>query len=540
VYSSDRAAQAASSGLSVFGYVANRFGYAKGWNWVPPDMMYGVDQPERIERLFQLAKRANVNVLRIWGGGGIERERVYELADKYGIMLWQEFPLSSSGDGRVPSEDPGYIQLLQDEARQVIPLKRNHPSLAVWGGGNELHDSTNRPPSPETLPTVLKAIGKEVSVLDPDRPYLPTSPMSRSGVSELEPQEVHGPYFHMGTERQYARYNHGTSLLSSEFGTEGLNNQNVLNATVPAETIQPVSRDNDTWVHRGEWWINTVMLEKTFGKFGEDLPSLQRASQLFQKDGLQYAVESNLRRWPHNSGSLPWQFNEPFPSGFGTNAVDFFARPKPVYFGVARAYAPVTVTARFDRQAWGGHPNFEAEIWAGNTQAEAVGAVSAEIRIVGADGTEILRETRTASLDADDVQAAGRISVPLKQIHQKVFFLDLALKDAEGRVVGTNRYTFSRTKNLQPLRKLEKSRVDMSVSKHGTHWDVTLTNTGAAAAIGVRLQDARELGSKGGPYFSDDDFPLLPGESRVIQVDWSKVAQEDRQLSLDAWNAEQQ
>ena len=105
--------------------------YIKGWNWVPIDVLYGVERPEKLEHLLTLAKRANVNMLRIWGGGLIEKEAFYDLCDRLGIMVWQEFIQSSSGIDNTPSSDPAFLELLESEARHIVPRKRNHPSLTI-------------------------------------------------------------------------------------------------------------------------------------------------------------------------------------------------------------------------------------------------------------------------------------------------------------------------------------------------------------------------------------------------------------------------
>src|SRR5439155_9559402 len=86
--------------------------YIKGWNWVPMDVMYGVERPEKLERLLNLVKRANVNLLRVWGGGLIEKEAFYNLCDRLGIMVWQEFIQSSSGIDNSLPDDPEYIGMI--------------------------------------------------------------------------------------------------------------------------------------------------------------------------------------------------------------------------------------------------------------------------------------------------------------------------------------------------------------------------------------------------------------------------------------------
>jgi len=93
--------------------------YLKGRNWVPIDVLYGVERPAKLERLLRLAQAAHVNLLRVWGGGLIEREAFYDLCDRLGIMVWQEFIQSNSGIDNTPPSDPDFLAFLEREARQI-------------------------------------------------------------------------------------------------------------------------------------------------------------------------------------------------------------------------------------------------------------------------------------------------------------------------------------------------------------------------------------------------------------------------------------
>jgi beta-mannosidase len=388
--------------------------YIKGWNWVPIDAMYGVEQPEKLERLLTLAKRANVNMLRVWGGGLIEKDAFYDLCDRYGIMVWQEFIQSSSGIENKPSEDPSFIDMMVKEAEQIIPRKRNHPSLAVWCGGNELQSGGEKPL--DDSEPVLGDLADEVRRLDPDRHWLPTSPSGRLFSNSLhniktDPfglHDVHGPWEHQGLTAQYTLYNSGTSLLHSEFGVEGLTNAKTLDRTIAKENQWPAGKDNPVYFHRGSWWNNEALLQDVFGGI-DDIETLIRASQFMQAEGLRYAVESNLRRQYQNSGTLPWQFNEPFPNAFCTSAIDYYAQPKAVYYAMSRAYSPVHISARFDTQAWGGRERFEADIWAVNATEDTY-ETKVMMRIIDASGNIVAEDAQLAQV-SNNGQPIGFIRV---------------------------------------------------------------------------------------------------------------------------------
>jgi len=256
-------------------------------------------------------------------------------------MVWQEFIQSSSGNENIPPDDPEFVHFMEEEARQIIPLKRNHPSLAVWCGGNELN-GLDSVPCDDSAP-LLAVLAKCVKELDPGRAWFPTSPSGKHGSFDLrrEPDiasrdnhDVHGPWEYQGMQEQYTLYNgRGDSLLHSEFGVEGITNLRTLNETLPHDHQLPISLTNPYWEHRGAWWLKEKEWKILFGEWTSVEMAVQ-ATQFIQAEGLRYAVEADGRRQYHNSGTMPWQFNEPFPMSACTSAVDYFGYPKPAYDAV--------------------------------------------------------------------------------------------------------------------------------------------------------------------------------------------------------------
>jgi beta-mannosidase len=517
--------------------------YAKGWNWVPMDVMYGVERPDKLNHLLHLAQRAHVNLLRVWGGGLIEKESFYNLCDQLGILVWQEFILSSSGIDNYPPDTPDLIQMMVQEAEQIIPRKRNHPSLALWCGGNELTGGPERPLD-DTHP-LLKALRETVMRLDPDRLWLATSPTGRVFSNSLENIErdplalhdVHGPWEYQGVSKQYELYNRGSSLLHSEFGVEAITNLRTLNRTIAPEHQQPVTLDNVYWHHLGAWWVKRPAWGAAFGEI-EDVPMLVRATQHLQADGLRYALEADRRRKFHNSGTLPWQFNEPYPMAACTSAIDYYGQPKPAYYAVARSYAPVLVSAKFATAAWGGRDTFEAEIWVNNSHLNAITGTHLTVQLVGLDGHIYQKWEEQVTVAANAAQWLLSLEWSLAKLREPVVFLDLSLTDSAGTPFSCNRYAFSNTENLAPLLTLPSTQLNGQKIAQGDAWICEITNTGDQTAFGVWLSDKREVGAPGYVYFDDNYFSLFPGEKRTIQVQWEGIATAERQLSIEGWNIE--
>ena len=512
--------------------------YVQGWNWAPMDIHHGVEDSDRLRHLLGLAARAGVNLLRVWGGGLIEKEAFYAECDRVGIMVWQEFPLSSSLLGSVPSDDSSYVAAMGDDARHIVPRRRNHPSLVLWCGGNEL-DAPGGGPTDGSQP-VLRALHAAVTDLDPDRAWLPTSPTGPSASCTVEAldadpggqHDVHGPWEHQGLTGQRVLYDRATSLLHSEFGVEGMANAETIEAYVGERNHWPADRSNPHVVHRGDFWVNAPLLEDAFGRF-DDLPAMVAASQFMQADGLRYAVEANRRRQWRQSGSIPWQLAEPFPNVYCTSAVDYAGRPKAAYYAVAEAYAPLLVSAQVPTQVWAGRDRFEATVWV-SSRRESLSGARIEARLADSTGRTI-----HASDTAVDVPGAGsaevtRLAWPLPDA--ALFWLDLVLYDNAGGCRSRNRYLCATGSDLTAMRVLPSPRLDVrwAESEHR----LIIRNFGPQVAAGVRVRDARPVGDVGYVWFDAGHLTLFPGEERTVGTGRIGTPAGTGKLAVEAWNGE--
>ena len=515
--------------------------YIKGWNWVPMDALYGVPRPEKLERLLTLARQANVNMLRVWGGGLIEKDAFYDLCDRYGILIWQEFIQSSSGIENYPSDSPAFIEWMTNEARQIIPTKRNHPALAIWCGGNELQ-SLDEKPLDDHHP-LLAALKQMVNQLDPDRQWLATSPTGRVFGNTLEIiqhdpmalHDVHGPWEYQGTEKQYELYNRGASLLHSEFGVEGITNAKTLDAVIHPGNHWPVSLEkNPLWYHLGAWWVKRDVWDEIFGEL-PDVDRYIKATQFIQFDGLRYALEADRRRKFQNSGTLPWQFNEPYPMAACTSAVDYFAQPKPVYYAVKNAYNSITVTARFEKISWNEQEIFTSEIWVSNSNLNESTNAILESRMIGESGRVFYDQTIQVEFAGNQSTHISDMQSQLLEM-EKIFFLDLVMKNSSGEIIAENRYMFTCDKRLTPMLHVEPARITAKVENSVDQWDLRIENIGKHTAMFIWLEDARERTAPGFVYFDQNYFCLFPGESRMVQVNWKDIPAGVRRLEIKGWN----
>lgn len=344
--------------MGAFNYVFTCNGrriYAKGVNMTPIDMSCYND-PAKMETMLKLAKQAHINVLRIWGGGVIEDDIFYDLCDRMGFMVWQEFIQSSSGLDNIPSKREIFLERLERTAQYATKTLRNHPSLMLWSGGNELN-TLDRVPSKFSD----RNLGMLLGIVQTNSPHTPMLPTSWSGPNlgfnpdtPGENHDIHGGYRYGDPVHHYARYNDPRmdGLFHGEFGVDGMASVETLKTFLSEEHLHPTDMKEDfVWRHHGEWWD---IYARDAGIFGvpETLEQMVARSQFIQADGLRYIVESNRRRSFHNSGSVIWQINEPYPNVSCTSMLDYRMNPKPVFWQIGKAFAPLTVSVKYDKLVW--------------------------------------------------------------------------------------------------------------------------------------------------------------------------------------------
>jgi beta-mannosidase len=429
---------------------------------------------------------------------------------------------------------------MRRHAEAIVPLRAHHPSLAIWCGGNELAWPDGRPL--DDAHPVLAALREVVERLDPPRIWLPTSPTgprfdnSLAAVEE-DPSslhDVHGPWEHQGLAEQHALANATTNLLHSEFGVEGMTNLASLRATVSDPDRHTADPTDAVMAHRGAWWNNRPFVERAFG--GElSLEELERAGQHLQADGLRTLIEGDRRRWPHNAGTLPWVFGEPFPNAWSNAAVDYFGVPKAAYFAVREAYAAVLPGLTLASQALSGGTSLTLTPWIVNdTDQPLEGPMTIALhdafgRDLGSSGTSI-------RVGANSVALAAAVTLDLPTDANDLLVLDATFSEH------TTRRLLSRTESLEPMRRLPPASLETAVDAGSDGWSVRLAVAGDVAAIEIRLDDARPVGWPERTAWAEldaNEVTLLPGEERLVRVDWCDVPPDDRALRVSGWNVAQ-
>lgn len=334
--------------------------YARGANWVPADILPGRITDADYEALLTLARRANMNVLRVWGGGLREKRSFYDLCDRLGILVWQEFPFACAFLTRYP-RSPSYLQLVESEARAIVRDLRNHACLAIWCGGNEFSPKRN-----EALVETLRTVLEET---DPARPFLPASPSEGDGHNWQVWHKLYPP----------SHYRCDRSTFASEFGLQAPPRATTLRRFIPDHELWP---PGPSWAYHGAGLEKLARYARPF--LGDGLPSLEafvQASQCAQSHGLQIAIEHYRRRKAQGCGGvLVWQLNEPWPA-VSWALVDFYRQPKLAYETVRWLFSPVLVSVEYPLRHYQDGDQFSASIWIVNDRDEMLADCCLEIAL---------------------------------------------------------------------------------------------------------------------------------------------------------------
>lgn len=349
--------------------------FAKGSNWVLPDMFPGNLTPAMIERHVLLAYEAHMNIFRCHGGSGINKDVFYELCDRLGILVWVEFPLACNNYRGTPS----YLHILEQEATAIINRLRPHVSVSIWCGGNELFNAWSGM-TDQSL--ALRLLNKLCYELSPERPFLMTSPLTGMG---------HGGYTFWDDAQNCDCFtlfqkNHCTAY--SEFGIPATNSVEYLKSIIPPEELYPPKPEGSWLAHHAfnAWgeqrWLCMDVISRYFQV--QNIEELVYCSQWLQCEGYKAIFEEARRQAPHCSMAINWCFSEPWKTAANNSLISYPCEPKKAYYAVADSLRGVLFSARIPKFSWKSGEIFRAEIWLLNDTTASVDAkTSVEVELDG-------------------------------------------------------------------------------------------------------------------------------------------------------------
>ena len=405
--------------------------FAKGANWVSPEIFPGLLGADTYAAQLACVRGAHMNMLRLWGGAPVQKDEFYQQCDELGIMVWQDFPLSCN----CYPDAPDYLRVLDQESRSIIAAIREHPSLVCWCGGNELFNSWSRM-TDQSLP--LRLLQSNCYQLDPSTPYLHTTPLEGVG---------HGSYVFRDPKtgvEAWAMFQQASYTAYCEFGCPGPAVLEAFREIIPEDELFPPRADGAWKAHHAfEAWMKTShlypdVLEHYFGPT-ENLEQLTERGHLLQSEGYKGLFEEVRRQKPVANIALCWCLNEPWPTAANNSLISWPTRPKPALAAVGEACRPLLASARVRKFQWDEGETFDPELFWLNDAAACPEPGPVHARIETPDGHVWPLTVWHGGPLADNANLAGpKLNWKLPNLGSPRF--DLVL-DALGQPDSSSRYT---------------------------------------------------------------------------------------------------
>lgn len=483
----------------------------RGGNWGLDEGMKRVPR-ERLDAQFHMHALANMNMIRNWVGQSTNPD-FYDMADKYGILLWDEFFQPNPSDGPNVTDIPTYLANVTDK----VVRYRNHPSIAVWCARNEGYP-------PKELDDMLKAM---MGKLDGSRLYQSNSADGR-GVSS------HGPY-HWRAPRFYYTFNES---FKTEVGSMSIPTIESIQGMMPKRDWETI---NDDWAQhdmaKGAEHGDTYPTELA-ARFGHirNLADFVRKGQLANYEAYRAMYEGrNALMFKKTTGIITWMSHPAQPS-FVWQLYHYDLDPQSSLFAVKKAGEHIHVQLN---EATG-------QLEVVNNQPDDLHNLTLQADIYDLESKVIAHQTLTVE-DAAGSKTTDVAALNVPENISTVYFVKLDLRAADGSLLSTNFYWQS-TKQDQfaDLSRLPKARIhaESTARKDGdrTIFTVTLRNPSSVVALMTHLQLRQKAGGLRvlPVFYSDNYISLVPGEARTVTID---VANKDLTgdapaLAVDGFNVE--
>jgi beta-galactosidase/beta-glucuronidase len=533
-----------SAAVTVNGWVRRDF-YVNGKKvqllggaWVP-DMMLNRDR-QRYEYEMRLCRNANVDMVRVWGGGLGETDDFYEMADRYGMLVWQDFWITGDTNGgfKGSADWPLQTSVFIDNVISTIYRIRNHPSLLVWTGGNEGHARRE----------LYDAMRDNVANLDGTRPFIPCS----SGFSKApkdwpgawpdnKPAGVYsgGPYSWQDDAQYYRLVDAGKDwVFKDETGIPSQPPYNTLAKIIPdlvPDANLPFPLNNSWGYHdactgNGHYETYYKAMADRFGA-PVSIRDFSEKMQLVNAGGYRGTFEAAEHKIRETGGVMLWKLNAAFPSVIW-QVYDWYLEPNAGYYFMQRACEPVHIQLNLDDSS---------VALVNRTYIKRPGLFySAEI--VSMTGATVYKQEGHAGLDTTDVKEVLSLRDILRQT-QGISFVLLKLKDGAGRTCSENVYWMSPGHDFSSLRQMPRATVRsrvLAMEKKGayTGWTLEFTNVSSQLAFFLNPQVTKDGEEVLPSYWSDNYFSIPAGKSITVKVTCpaAELAGAAPQLRLEGWN----
>lgn len=509
--------------------------FAKGANYIPQDNFLPRVTPERYEKTIMDAVNANMNMLRVWGGGIYENDLFYDLCDQHGILVWQDFMFACS----IYPTDAAMLENIRQEAIDNVVRLRNHPCIAIWCGNNEIHTAffnwgwmpklkklgvwdQVRKEYKEVFHELLPEVVKEY---DPKAFYLPSSPYGgdpdakcESGKPNWNPNgDAHYWGVWQGVD-SVSHFNKIRARFFSEYGFQSFPEYQSVLKYAPEERDHNIYSDVMMAHQRGGQIANSRIEQITLAEYRQpkDFKSTLYMSILLQGDAIKTAMEAHRRMMPYNMGSLFWQHNDCWPVASWSSR-DYYGRWKAQHYFAKKAFNDILISPIAE--------DGTLKIYGVSDRLKPTKG-QLDLRVMDLNGKIIFEKKNAVTLPANTskVQYSAPLSAILGDKKPNEVVVNVRFIENGKKEIVSNNYFLTRFKEID----FPKTNIRMTSVAAGDGFDVTLESDVFARGVFLSIDGIDN-------FFSDNYFDLLPGEPVTIHVTTSlDKASFDKQLKSES------
>ena len=484
--------------------------FAKGANFIPDDALLPNVTPERYKRIFEDVKAANMNMLRVWGGGIYEDDKFYDEADRNGILIWQDFLFACT----TYPHDPLFLKRVEAEAEYNIKRLRGHASLAMWCGNNEIYEGVRywgwkNKYTAEAFAEMNRGydvlfrqlLPDMVKRFDSDRFYMHGSPYEanwgRPESWKIADSHNWGTWY---GRKPFESFDSEIPRFMSEYGFQ---------AFPEMKTIRTFAEEKDFELEspvmnaHQKATIGNALIKQTMGlyyKVPAKFEDLVYVGLVLQGQGMRHGIEAHRRNRPYCMGSLFWQLNDSWPV-VSWSSIDYYGNWKAMQYQSQRAFAPVLINAIKEGD--------DLCVYLISDELQDRDDVRLTVELMDFDGKSHGKWTQNGKLTANTSMLflKKRVDEFLSKQDAATSFLRFTLKAKNGAALADEVFYFAYPKD----QKLPEARIETSVKKRGEAIEMTLKTDKLARDIFIEVPVQ-------GVRFSDNFFDLLPGQRKKITI----------------------
>ena len=480
--------------------------FSKGANWIPADSFTTRLARENYLNILQSAVDANMNTVRVWGGGIYESDDFYNLCDEMGLIVWQDFMFACT---LYPGDD-NFLKSVKEEAEYQVRRLRNHPSLGLWCGNNEIawawYNWGWKDRFPEELylkdyKTLFHVVLPDVcQQFDPNRLYWPSSPGDNTLLPDVGQQYGSGDNHYWGVWHSgddFMAFEKNIGRFMSEFGMQSYPDLKTINYFCK---VEDQSVDSAVIKHHQKASLGNNNVLKYILKHlkqPKDFSSFVMSSQIMAGEAIKIAVESHRRNMPYCMGSLYWQLNDCWP-GASWSSLDYFGNWKALHYYAKEFFKPILISFENEENYISVYVVNDGDIIKGAT-------LSLEVR----DFKNHVLYSHNLSVDIQSnvsekvFTAKKKALFPENRINEVLMRGNIVLN---GSILSSNDYVFSSPKNLKiPLQNF--STEDIRI---GNIYKIKICSRSFVYRFYV-------LCSNDYGRFDKNYFNMFPGEEKTIQ-----------------------